>query len=118
MKTLTLVLIAFIFSSNVVLAHGEKDRPRNKKEKGVEASVEKQVQKHLFFPVNKADEIEGTADILLEVFPNGNMRAVTIRTSNPVVKRFVENQVSKMKVDSQTGDVGKLFRYRLTFKSN
>ncbi len=76
------------------------------------------MQKHLFFPVNKADEIEGTADILLEVFPNGNMRAVTIRTSNPVVKRFVENQVSKLKVDSQTGDVGKLFRYRLTFKSN
>lgn len=118
MKTLTLAILALIFSTNIAFAHGEKDRPRNKKEKGVEASVEKQVQRHLFFPVNKADEIEGTADILLEVFPNGNMRAVTIRTSNPVVKRFVENQVSKMKVDSQSGDVGKLFRYRLTFKAN
>ena len=118
MKSLTLAFIALLFSSQFVLASVDKDRPKTKKSKGVEASVEKQVQRHLFFPVTKSKEIEGTADILLEIFPNGNVRAVTIRTSNPVVKRFVEHQVSKMKVDAQSGDVGKLFRYRLTFKGN
>jgi hypothetical protein len=114
MKTILFFFSLFFFS---VQTHATawKDKPKYKKSK-VEASVERQVQRHLFYPVKNAKEMEGAAEVVLEIFPNGKVYALSVQTKNPLIKRFVERQVNKMKVEASAGDVGKVFRYRLHFK--
>jgi hypothetical protein len=114
MKPIILFLSLLFFAVNANAAEC-KEKPKSKKSK-VESSVERQVEKHLFYPVKNVKEMEGAAEVVLEIFPNGNVYALSVQTKNPLIKRFVERQVNKMKVEASASDVGKIFRYRIQFK--
>jgi hypothetical protein len=66
MKTILFFFSLFFFSVQTHATVG-KDKPKYKKSK-VEASVERQVQRHLFYPVKNVKEMEGAAEVVLEFF--------------------------------------------------
>ena len=95
----------------------------NKKKKGsgqttdVANQMSKEINRHLFNPSVLGKEVKGEAAIMLEVMPEGNLKVVTIHTKNLMIQKFVENQVKKMKIDSNELVVGELFRYKLVFRT-
>lgn len=119
MKALT-ILFALMFAFTQADA---SQLDIQKKKKGtaqtstVANEVTKEVNRHLFNPSVMGKEMNGEAAVMLEVMPEGNLKVVTINTKNPLLKRFIENQVKKMKIDSDQLVVGELFRYKLVFKA-
>lgn len=119
MKALT-ILFALMFAFTQADA---SQLDIQKKKKGIAQTstaaneVTKEVNRHLFNPSVMGKEMNGEAAVMLEVMPEGNLKVVTINTKNPLLKRFIENQVKKMKIDSDQLVVGELFRYKLVFKA-
>lgn len=87
----------------------------NKKQLSLKRSLNKEVNKHLFYPQNKT-VLNGTADVMLQVYPDGDIRIVYIKATDENIKAFVESQVKKMKVDKESVIIGEVFRYRFNFK--
>lgn len=87
----------------------------NKKHLSLKRSLNKEVNKHLFYPQNKTT-FHGTADVMLQVYPDGNIRIIYIKATDENIKSFVEAQVKKMKVDKESVIIGEVFRYRINFK--
>lgn len=96
----------------------QKGKPEKSKEQKLKTSVDRQVNKHIFYP-NQGEEknMEGKADVMLRVLPKGDVNVVLIQSGNPLVKRFIEKQVKKMKVDSKEVVAGEIFRYRFVFRA-
>lgn len=81
-------------------------------------AVTAQVNRHFFYPVNDGEQsVEGQADVMLQVMPQGDMQIILIQTKNPLIRKFVEQQVKKMKVDKDEVVAGEIFKYRLVFKA-
>lgn len=121
MKSLALTLafmlsiVSMSFASNDVV-----NRDKNKKNKKVELqkNIEKEVRKHIFFPNSNEEKLSGSADVMFQIFPDGDVRVVLIQTKNPLIKKFIESQAKKMKVNKENVVIGEIFRYRFTFKSD
>ena len=54
---------------------------------------------------------------MLQVLPEGDVQVVLIQTRNPLVKKFIENQVKKMKIDKAEVVTGQILKYRFVFKA-
>lgn len=121
MKSLALTL-AFLLSivSMSFASNDISSRDKNKKNKQVELkkNVDKQVNKHIFFPSTSSEKLNGSADVMFQIFPDGDVRVVLIQTKNPLIKKFIESQAKKMKVNKENVVIGEIFRYRFTFKSD
>lgn len=117
MKAL-IIIIAIFFSANTGFAHSEgifnKGKKKTEKREQLKHSVDKQINRHLYYP---GENIEGKADVMLEVMPKGDMRVVLIQTANPLMKKFIERQVKKMKVNQNEVVAGELFKYRIVFRA-
>lgn len=119
MKTLaiTLALLTSMFAAQASTFSVSKEKDKNKKKtEQVRTSIEKQISKHIYFPQTEKEALEGTADVTLQVYPDGDVRVILIQSKNPLVKKFIERQVNKMKVDQNSVVVGELFKYRFEFK--
>lgn len=121
MKTLALTL-ALIFgltltgsTSNTEVS---KDKNKNRRNTELKRSVNKQVQKHIFFPQSKEEAFEGSADVMFQVYPDGDVRVILIKTKNPLLEKFIENQAKKMKVGKDEVVIGEVFRYRFSFQKS
>ncbi|MFN6379586.1 MAG: hypothetical protein ACK4WD_09935 [Flavobacteriales bacterium] len=115
--TLT-ILFSVLINTTVSADNTDVNRDKNKKKTALKRSMDKEVSKHIFYPQSTKEEIEGTADVMLQVYPEGDVRVVLIQTKNPLIKKFIESQVRKMKVDKDSVVIGEVFRYRLTFKKS
>lgn len=118
MKTLafTLALIlGLTFTSSANNTEVSKDK-KSKKQVELKRSMDKQVDKHIFFPQSEKEAMEGTADVLLQVYPDGDIRVIMIQTKNVLIQKFIEAQVKKMKVDKDAVVIGEVFRYRFSFR--
>jgi hypothetical protein len=115
--TLT-ILFSVLINTTVSADNTDVNRDKNKKKTALKRSMDKEVSKHIFYPQSTKEEIEGTADVMLQVYPEGDVRVVLIQTKNPLTKKFIESQVRKMKVDKDSVVIGEVFRYRLTFKKS
>jgi hypothetical protein len=118
MKTLAITL-AFIFgitlTSFATNDSVSKDK-KNKKQTELKRNMDREVQKHIFFPQNEKEAMEGSADVMLQVYPDGDVRVILIQTKNPLIQKFIEAQVAKMKVDKDAVVIGQVFRYRFSFR--
>jgi len=83
----------------------------------VKQALDNQVSKHIFNPTVKSNAVEGEASVMLRVMPEGNVQVVLIQTKNPLIAKFVERQVNKMKVDKEGIIIGEIFKYRFVFKT-
>ena len=121
MKTLALALSLLItFVSFTADASNElhKGKPEKNKEQKLKTAVDRQVNKHIFYPVQGEEKnLEGKADVMLQVMPHGDVNVVLILSGNPLVKKFIEKQVKKMKVDSKEVVAGEIFKYRFVFRA-
>jgi hypothetical protein len=116
MKALALTL-AIIVSSLTLSANDLSTVKKGKdKESTFKEAVTAQVNKHLFFLLSNGERIEGQADVMLQVLPQGDVQVVLIQTKNPLVKKFIENQVKKMKIKKDEVVVGEILHYRFIFK--
>ncbi len=119
MKTLviTLALVIYLFmAEGVSAATHTNGNPVKSKEKVMKAAMDKQVSKHLFHPLQGKEQGQGSANVMLRVMPRGDVQVVTIKSDNPHIQKFVENQVRKMKIPANEVVVGQLFKYQLVFK--
>lgn len=80
-------------------------------------AVTRQINKHLFFLTEGNQSVEGQADVMLQVLPEGDVQVVLIQTRNPLVKKFIEKQVKKMKIDKSEVVTGQILKYRFVFKA-
>jgi hypothetical protein len=113
--TLT-ILFSVLLNTTVSANNSDVNRDKNKKKTALKRSMDKEVSKHIFYPQTTKETIEGTADVMLQVYPEGDIRVVMIQTKNPLIQKFIESQVRKMKVDKDNVVIGEVFRYRFTFK--
>ncbi|MEZ4798590.1 MAG: hypothetical protein R2809_02200 [Flavobacteriales bacterium] len=121
MKKIALMMILMLSVVGMSFAtNNTESRDKNKRAKQTETkkNMDKEVRKHIFFPSNSSEQVSGQADVMFQVFPDGEVKVVMIQTKNPFIKKFIERQAQKMKVDSNTAVVGEIFRYRFTFKSD
>lgn len=116
---LSIAMIISVLNMNAgINTTNNKGRKPNSKEQSLKASVDRQVSKHVFYPVQgESKNIEGKADVMLQILPEGDVRVVLIQTANPLVKKFIEKQVKKMKVDKNEVVAGEIFKYRFVFRA-
>lgn len=119
MKALV-ILFAFFLSHSAIQANSadqlKKKKPQTS-QNHVAQQVGKEINRHIFNPSAQGADIKGEAAVMLEMMPEGNLKVVTIQTQNPLLQKFIERQVKKMKIDSDELVVGELFRYKLVFKA-
>jgi hypothetical protein len=113
---LTFALIISTLVSNASDA-GSVNKGKEKKN-ALREAVTKQVNKHLFFLVNGDEKVDGAADVMLQVMPEGDIQVVLIQTKNPLVKLFIERQVKKMKITKDEVVAGEILKYRFVFKAH
>jgi hypothetical protein len=46
------------------------------------------------------------------------VRVILIKTKNPLLEKFIENQAKKMKVGKDEVVIGEVFRYRFSFQKS
>jgi anion-transporting ArsA/GET3 family ATPase len=117
MKALVILLSVFFVSFQMNASSSIESKKKKPQYASVESQVTKQINRHFFNPSVTGKDVQGEASVMLEVMPEGNLKVATINTKNPVLKKFIENQVKKMQVDSDQIVVGELFRYKLVFKA-
>lgn len=112
---ITLALIVSTFS----LSASNNGQTGNGKDKiaAFKDAVTAQVNKHLFFLANNGEKVEGQADVMLQVMPEGDVQVVLIQTKNILVKKFIERQVSKMKIKKDEVVTGEILKFRFVFKA-
>ena len=111
--TLAILIATFTMNAN---DNGILNKGKEKKNTFREA-VTRQINKHLFFLTEEGKSVEGQADVMLQVLPEGDVQVVLIQTRNPLVKKFIENQVKKMKIDKAEVVTGQILKYRFVFKA-
>ncbi len=118
MKTFAIAL-AILLSVFTADASSTVDKKKNNsKRTTLKTAITKQINRHFFFPINQSEEsIVGSADVTFQVLPEGNVQVLLIQTKNVLVRKFIERQAAKMKVDKDQVVVGEIFKYRLTFKA-
>lgn len=119
MKTFIVLLISLMSIQSVHAAESDitKRKRKGEKENVVKSALDTEVSKHIFNPTVKSGAVEGEANVMLRVMPEGNVQVVLIQTKNPVIQKFIERQVSKMKVDKEGLVIGEIFKYRFVFKT-
>jgi hypothetical protein len=118
MKTfaIALAILLSVFTANASSTVDKKKT--NSKRATLKAAITKQINRHFFYPVSDTEEsVEGFADVTFQVLPEGNVQVLMIQTKNALVRKFIERQAAKMKVDKDQVVVGEIFQYRLTFKA-
>ncbi|MFM9986471.1 MAG: hypothetical protein ACKVOK_14625 [Flavobacteriales bacterium] len=117
MKALAATLALFI-ATLTMNANGNGILNKGKEKKNTfREAVTRQINKHLFFITEDGQKVEGNADVMLQVMPEGDVHVVLIQTKNPLVKKFIENQVKKMKIDKAEVVTGQILKYRFVFKA-
>lgn len=122
MKTLAITLflmLSFVFQGTSSTGDDlHKDKTKSKKEAQLKRSLDKQVNKHIFYPTAAHEKMEGSADVMFQIYPDGDVRVVMIHTKNPLIRKFIEKQAQKMQVDKESVVIGEVFRYRFSFKTS
>jgi hypothetical protein len=118
MKALIFSLILMISASTMHASNVTNSKDKNKKVKQSNALnlVRRQMEKHIYFPQGQKADFEGTADVMFQVYPEGDIHIVLIQTKNPKIQQFIEKQAAQMKIDSSEIQVGQVFKYRFEFK--
>jgi hypothetical protein len=110
------VLLSFV-EANASTLEIHKKKKGQTQTTNVASQVNREINRHLFNPAVMGKDVNGEAAVMLEVMPEGNLKVVTINTKNPLIQKFVEMQVKKMKIDANELVVGELFRYKLVFRT-
>ncbi len=117
MKALAMTL-ALIVSAMTMNANSNSIFKKGKEKKTTfKEAVTAQVNKHLFFLATDGEKVEGQADVMLQVMPEGDVQVVLIQTKNPLIKKFIEHQVKKMKIKKNEVVAGQVLQYRFVFKA-
>lgn len=118
MKYLIIVFVSLLTYQDAFATDNgaEKRKRKSKSEVAVKSALDNQINKHIFNPGHTGN-VEGEADVMLRVMPEGNIQVVLIQTKNPLLSHFIERQVKKMKVEKNELVVGELFKYRLVFRA-
>lgn len=112
------ITLAILVSTLTMSASDNASSNKGKGKKNTfREAVTKQINKHLFFLNDGNESVEGQADVMLQVMPEGDVRVVLVQTKNPLVKKFIENQVKKMKIDKNEVQTGEILKYRFVFKA-
>jgi hypothetical protein len=115
MKTLLITLALFVGTVNIQ-ASSQPLEAGEPKTLALKKAVQKQLNKYLFFPVMKQDSGEGQADVMLQVYPNGEIKPVFIKTENNLLRAFLERQISRMRIDPENVIAYEVFRFRFAFR--
>ncbi|MBL7944042.1 MAG: hypothetical protein JNM00_14830 [Flavobacteriales bacterium] len=115
MKTL-LITLALLVGTVSTQASSQTHDAGEPKALALKKAVQKQLNKYLFFPVMKHDGGEGQADVMLQVYPNGEIKPVFINTENNLLRAFLERQISRMHVDPEKVIAYEVFRFRFAFR--
>jgi outer membrane biosynthesis protein TonB len=115
--TLAMILSVFTIGAADYGIHHKGKKGDQKKER-LKSSMNRQISRHMYYPEEaRSGNLDGKADVLLEVMPEGDVQVILIQTSNPIMKKFIERQVKKMKVSKDEVVAGEIFKYRLVFKA-
>lgn len=118
MKAIIILFLSLISVQTINAAESDlTKRKKGAKTEVVKQALDNQVNKHIFNPTVKSDAVEGEANVMLRVMPEGNVQVVLIQTKNPIIAKFIERQVNKMKVDKEGLVIGEIFKYRFVFKT-
>jgi len=117
MKALALFIAIIASTVTMNASDCEVDKKGKTKRNSLREAVTAQVNKHLFFLVSEGEKVTGEADVMLQVMPDGDVQVVLIQTKNPLIKKFIERQVTKMKIDRNEVVAGEILKYRFVFKA-
>lgn len=109
------ILLGIVLTGTAGSGDMINDKNIVRKHLSLKRSLNKEVNKHIFYPQGTV-QLEGSADVMLQIYPDGTVRTIMIQTKNPEIREFIENQVRKMKVDKDSVIIGEVFRYRINFK--
>ncbi|MFM9986472.1 MAG: hypothetical protein ACKVOK_14630 [Flavobacteriales bacterium] len=78
--------------------------------------LDKEIQKHVFFPVLSAATTNATVDVILRINASGNVEVVSANSTNEQIKLFVQKQLSEITLNKEIVQTGEVFHYRFSFK--
>jgi hypothetical protein len=116
---ITLALITSILTAQASdLNSFDKGKRGDSKKERLQSAVNHQINRHIYNPGHEGNtQLEGKADVMLQLMPEGDVQVVLIQTANPLMKKFIEKQVKKMKVDKNEVVAGEIFKYRFVFRA-
>lgn len=91
------------------------DNPDSNREQ-TKLLLDKEIQKHVFFPVLSAATVNATVDVILRINDAGQVEVVTAQSPNEQIKLFVEKQLSEITLNKEVVQAGEVFHYRFSFK--
>jgi hypothetical protein len=95
-----------------------KGKKRDQQKERLQTSMNQQLNRYIYYPDEaRTGKMEGKADVMLRLMPEGDVQVFLIQTANPLMKKFIERQVSKMKLNKNEVVAGEIFKYRLVFKA-
>lgn len=118
MKALAIIFTLLISATSLTASHNDTHNKDKGKKNSLREAVTAQVNRHLFFLVADGEKVAGEADVMLQVMPEGDVQVVLIQTNNPLIRKFIERQVRKMKIDKKEFVAGEILKYRFVFKAH
>jgi hypothetical protein len=119
MKTLIFSLL-LLFSFSTAIGGNEaftgKESGPKAKLHNQQKTMQRLVERHVFFPAGQGEGMKGSVDVTLQVYPDGEVRIIRIHSENQVLQKFIFDQLHSLKVDKSAFLIGQVFRYRFEFK--
>ena len=110
-----------IFSICLLLAMGftipafSADNPESTREQ-TKQLLDKEIQKHVFFPILSAATTNTTVDVILRINNAGQVEVVSANSDNEQIKLFVQKKLSEIVFNKESVNTGEVFQYRFSFK--
>jgi hypothetical protein len=121
MKTLAIalaILVSVLNANASDFGMKNKGKKRDQQKERLQTSMNQQLNRYIYYPDEaRTGKMEGKADAMLRLMPEGDVQVFLIQTANPLMKKFIERQVSKMKLNKNEVVAGEIFKYRLVFKA-
>lgn len=78
--------------------------------------LDKEIQRHLFFPLMQKMEAATVVTVVLSVQADGTLKIINTSSANDEAKAFVVNRLQTIVLDKTEVTVGEVFHYTFRFK--
>lgn len=110
-----IISICMLLVMGLALPAFSADNPESNREQ-TKQLLDKEIQKHVFFPVLSAATTNTTVDVILRITDAGQVEVVSANSDNEQIKLFVQKKLNEISLNKEAIQTGEVFHYRFSFK--
>lgn len=116
MKTIVLAISLLLTSVSTSFANASSQPESDPSlRQRLKAALDKQISRYLFYP-GQEDLVSGEALVDLKVTDSGEIKVLSVETSNPRIQSFIEHRLNSRFIRKDLAVSDEVFRYQLVFK--